>query len=94
LERGGLKGSFFNSVLDFVCVAGGAKRWRASSEGLAAQDRYYPSDQSRRDHRSVCAYVQLSDDGQPSPRQLLLARIQRMEEGLRALKGLVERIPP
>jgi endonuclease/exonuclease/phosphatase family metal-dependent hydrolase len=83
----------FDSVLDFVFVAGAAQRWRASAEILAAEESYCPSDQSRSDHRPVLARFQLSDDGQPSPRQLLLARIQRMEADLSALRGVVEQMP-
>jgi hypothetical protein len=80
-------------VLDFVSVTGDARRWRASSEILAADESYCPSDQSRSDHRSVFAPFQPSADGPPSPRELLLVRIQRMEEELTALKALVERMP-
>jgi hypothetical protein len=83
----------FNSVLDFVFVAGDARRWRASSEILGAHESYCPSDQMQSDHRPVFGLFELSGDGQPSPRQLLLVRIQRMEEELSALKGLVEQIP-
>ena len=83
----------FNSVLDVVFVTGDARRWRASSEILAADESYCPSDRSRSDHRPVFSLFQLSDDGPPSPRQLLLVRIQRMEEELTALKALVEQMP-
>jgi hypothetical protein len=40
----------------------------------------------------VFALLQLSEDGQSSPRQLLLARIQRMEEELRVLRAVVEQM--
>jgi hypothetical protein len=80
-------------VLDFVFVAGEAKRWRASSEILAAHEDYCPSDQSRSDHRPVLVRFELGQDGQPSPRQLLLVQIQRMEADLSALKALVEQMP-
>jgi hypothetical protein len=83
----------FDSVLDFVFVAGDARRWRASSEILAPEESYCPSDQSRSDHRPVLAMFELSPDGQPSPRQLLLVQIQRMEADLSALKALVEQMP-
>jgi hypothetical protein len=83
----------FNSVLDFVFVAGAARQWSASSEILAAEQSYCPSDQNRSDHRPVLASFQLSNDGQPSPRQLFLVRIQQMEEELSALKVLVEQMP-
>jgi hypothetical protein len=36
---------------------------------------------------------QLSTEDGPSPRQLLLEHIQRMEEELRVLKALVEQTP-
>jgi endonuclease/exonuclease/phosphatase family metal-dependent hydrolase len=83
----------FESVLDFTFVAGDAKRWRASSEILAAHDTYCPDDNIRSDQRPVLAMFQLSADGERTSRQLLLARIQRMEEELRALKTLVEQMP-
>jgi hypothetical protein len=70
-----------------------SQRWRASSEILAAEENYCPSDQSRSDHRPVLALFDLGQDGQPSPRQLLLAQIQRMEADLSALKALVEQMP-
>jgi hypothetical protein len=75
----------FNSVLDFVFVAGAAQRWRASAEILAPEESYCPSDQSRRDHRPVLALFELTPGGQPSPRQRLFAQIQRMEAELSAL---------
>jgi hypothetical protein len=37
--------------------------------------------------------LKLSGGGPPNSRQLLLARIQRMEEELSALKVLVEQMP-
>jgi hypothetical protein len=83
----------FDSVLDFVFVAGAAQQWRASSEILAPEESYCPSDQSRSDHRPVLALFELGQDVQPSARQLLLVRIQRMEEELSALKLLVEQMP-
>jgi hypothetical protein len=80
----------FDSVLDFVFVAGAARQWHASSEILATEEGYCPSDQSRSDHRPVLALFELTSDGTPSPRQFLLAQIQRMEADLRAL---VEQMP-
>ena len=65
----------------------------ASSEILAAHDTYCPDDNIRSDQRPVLAMFQLSADGERTSRQLLLARIQRMEEELRALKTLVEQMP-
>jgi hypothetical protein len=41
----------------------------------------------------MLALFKLSDDGQPSPRQLLRVCIQRMGEELNALKALVEQMP-
>jgi hypothetical protein len=41
----------------------------------------------------VFGLFQPSDDGPPSPRQLLVVRIHRMEEELTALKALVEQVP-
>jgi endonuclease/exonuclease/phosphatase (EEP) superfamily protein YafD len=83
----------FDSVLDFVFVAGAARRWRASSQILAAQNSYCPDDNTRSDHRPVLARFDLTTDGQPTPWLLLLVRIQRMEEDLSALKALVEQMP-
>jgi hypothetical protein len=83
----------FDGVLDFVFVAGAAQRWRASAEILAPEERDCPSDQGRSDHRPVLALFELTPGGQPSPRQLLLAHIQRMEADLSALNVLVEQMP-
>jgi hypothetical protein len=83
----------FNSVSDFAFVAGAAQRWRASSEILAPEESYCPSDQNRSDHRPVLAQFQLSGNGQPSARQLLLVHIQRLDEELSALKALLEQMP-
>jgi hypothetical protein len=66
----------FNSVLDFVFVAEEVRWGRASSETLAAQESYRPDDNTRSDHRAVLALLDLTPDGQPSIRQLLLAPIQ------------------
>ena len=83
----------FNSVLDFVFVAGAARQWSASSEILATEESYCPSDQHRSDHRPVRDVFELAPAGQPSPRSLVLAQIQRMEADLSALKALVEQMP-
>jgi hypothetical protein len=83
----------FNSVLDFVFVAEEVRWRRASSEILAAQESYCPDDNTRSDHRPVLALLDLTPDGQPSARQLLLAQIRRMEERLNALEALVEQMP-
>jgi endonuclease/exonuclease/phosphatase family metal-dependent hydrolase len=83
----------FNNVPDFVFVAGSARQWRASSEILATQESYCPSDQNRSDHRPVLAMFELAPDGQPNPRPLLLAQIQRLEAQVSALKALVEQMP-
>jgi hypothetical protein len=55
----------FNSVLDFVFVAGVARQWSAASEIMAADESYCPSDQNRSDHRSVLALFELGTGGQP-----------------------------
>jgi endonuclease/exonuclease/phosphatase family metal-dependent hydrolase len=82
----------FDSVLDFVFVAGAARQWRAASEILAAEESYCPSNQSRSDHRPVLALFELGADGQPSPRQRLLAQLQRMEADFSALRSMVEQM--
>lgn len=83
----------FDSVLDVVFIAGEANTWRGSSEIIAAHETYCPDDNMRSDHRPVLAMFQLTADGQPSSRHLLLERIQRLDEELRALKALVEQLP-
>jgi hypothetical protein len=83
----------FDSVLDFVFVAGAARRWRASAEILAAEESYCPDDNARSDHRPVLALFELGTDDQPGARQLLWVQIQRLEEDLSALKMLVEQMP-
>jgi hypothetical protein len=83
----------FNSVLDFVFVAGAARQWSASSEILATEESYCPSDQNHSDHRPVLARFELGTGGQPGARQLILAQIQRLEVEVSALKALVEQMP-
>ena len=56
--------------------------WKASSEISAAHNTYCPDDNMRSRHRPVLAMFQPSGDDAPSPRQLLLECIQRMEEEL------------
>ncbi len=45
----------YNSVLDFVFIAGTAKIWPADSEILASQKDYCPDDALKSDHRPVMA---------------------------------------
>ncbi|MGL5083193.1 MAG: endonuclease/exonuclease/phosphatase family protein [Microcoleaceae cyanobacterium] len=49
----------YDSVLDFVFVAGSAKNWPASAEILYPQTSYCPDDQSKSDHRPVKATFNL-----------------------------------
>lgn len=45
----------YNSVLDFVFVAGGAREWPATAEILETQSSYCHDDERRTDHRPVRA---------------------------------------
>jgi endonuclease/exonuclease/phosphatase family metal-dependent hydrolase len=80
----------YNSVLDFVFVAGDAQRWERSSEILEAQPIYCPDDDTTSDHRPVLATFNLSPGGEPSLRDILLRRIRALEEELAALRALIE----
>jgi endonuclease/exonuclease/phosphatase family metal-dependent hydrolase len=82
----------FDSVLDFVFVAGAAQGLQASSEILAAEESYCPDTNTRSDHRPVLASFDLGTGGQPGARPRLLAQIQRLEEDLSTLKALVEEL--
>lgn len=51
----------FNSVLDFVFVAGPAQQWRAESE-IIVEDGDFPDNASTSDHRPVLARLWPSDE--------------------------------
>ncbi|MEQ8468470.1 hypothetical protein [Coleofasciculus sp. E1-EBD-02] len=85
----------YNSVLDFVFVAGEAKNWPASSVILYGDpsDAYCPDDQTTSDHRPILATFQLGESVQPTPpnqQQVLLEQIEQIERELLKLKTLVE----
>jgi endonuclease/exonuclease/phosphatase family metal-dependent hydrolase len=91
--------SNFNSVLDFVFLAGPARQWKAESSVLFADDATY-CDQSRNgsDHRPVLARLDATPGtGRPTPttvtRQDILNRIAALENELRALRALAEKLP-
>jgi hypothetical protein len=80
----------FDSVLDFIFVAGEATEWTSSSDILFPEPAYCPDDSDKSGHRPVQATFQTSTDEGPSMRDILLRRIQKVEEELNALKALVE----
>jgi hypothetical protein len=84
----------FNSVLDFVFAAGGAKAWQGSSEILERQAEYCPDTNATSDHRPVLATFTLSGTSpEPGGRRELLERVGRIERELRELKVLIEQLP-
>lgn len=86
----------FNSVLDFVFVAGDAKGWGGTSEILVAPGDC-PDDNQTSDHRPVKAVFQLPN-GAPQPTadaerlQEVLERLRQLEEEVRQLRELVEEL--
>ena len=84
----------FNSVLDFIFAAHGAKAWQGTSEILERQPKYCPDTNATSDHRPVLATFTLSG---PSPQAVsraeILEQIGRIESELRALKTLIEQLP-
>ncbi len=85
----------YDSVLDFVFVAGEAKNWSASSVILYSEpsDAYCPDDKTTSDHRPILATFQLEELVEPTPpsrEQRLLQQIELLEQELEKLKTLVE----
>ena len=84
----------FNSVLDFIFTAHGAKAWQGTSEILERQPEYCPDTRATSDHRPVLATFTLSGSSpQTGSRAEILERIGRIESELRALKTLIEQLP-
>ncbi len=86
----------FNSVLDFVFAANGAKAWSATSEILAVPGDF-PDGPTTSDHRPLMAQFQLGATP-VDPHEELRTMIQQFEDRLRALEqdltDLKARIPP
>lgn len=83
----------FDSVLDFVFVAGVAQRWPATAAILAAEPSYCPDTPTTSDHRPVMATFDLAPPRPVVSRAALLQHLQRLEAELGALRGLVEQLP-
>lgn len=84
------------SVLDFVFVANAARTWQATSTiDTAPGDCPDPGNQQS-DHRPVRAEFSLrAVPPSPAPtREELLRRIEALEQQLRELRALIERLPP
>lgn len=88
----------FNSVLDFVFVAGAAKTWPGTSEILFREPAYCPDDNRHSDHRPVRAEFILAEGPPPPPGDdrdaMLLRRIEEIERQLEELKRLIRERPP
>ncbi|HEU4886931.1 MAG TPA: endonuclease/exonuclease/phosphatase family protein [Thermoanaerobaculia bacterium] len=88
----------FNSVLDFVFVAGPAQNWQGTSEILFQEPSYCPDDNRHSDHRPIRAAFTFSNVPQPEEESdfdaLLLQRIEAIERQLEELKQMIRDRPP
>lgn len=86
----------FNSVLDFVFVAGDARDWQGTSEILFQEPGYCTANNQHSDHRPVRA--EFTFGGEPPPvddfEALLLQRIEAIEQQLEELKQMIRDRPP
>jgi len=87
--------SDFNSVLDFVFVAGEAAGWQATST-IVVERGDFPNDRRTSDHRPVECVFTLDTNGRgPSltpemSNQEILNRISELEEELKQLRRMIE----
>jgi len=84
----------FNSVLDFVFVAGAAKNWRGSSEILFREPTYCPDDNRHSDHRPIRAEFILDEAPGGDWEAAVLERIEAIERQLEELKQMIRERPP
>lgn len=79
----------FDSVLDFVFVAGDARSWSGRSE-IVVRTADFPDSDTTSDHRPVFAeFASLAADTDRALLAELLARIEALETELQALRQLV-----
>jgi endonuclease/exonuclease/phosphatase family metal-dependent hydrolase len=91
--------SNFNSVLDFVFVAGTAVGWKAESR-IIVRPGDFPDNKQTSDHRPVEAVFTLKTPSAPPPgsvppritKEQLLQRIEALERDLKELKRLAQEI--
>lgn len=86
----------FNSVLDFVFVAGPARNWQGTSEILFHEPTYCTADNQHSDHRPVRAEFIFAGETPPEDdfKALLLRRIEAIEQQLDELKRMIGELPP
>lgn len=89
----------YDSVLDFVFVANGAKSWNATSTILFTDPSYCPDTNQGSDHRPVLAQFETGAAGAPVDpteawRATILDQIDRLEQQLQTLRDLVAAGPP
>lgn len=86
----------FNSVLDFVFVADGAKTWSGEAEILFPETSYCQDDTRRSDHRPVRAEFAFAgvEPIETNTDIILLQRIEAIERQLEELKRLIRERPP
>lgn len=86
----------FNSVLDFVFVAGPAKQWQAEPSILFANDATYCQQSRNSDHRPVMAKLTVAAGASPAvavTKQDILNRLATLENEVKQLRALVEKLP-
>lgn len=83
--------SAYNSVLDFVFVAGAARDWAPSSQILEAQPDYCPDTARQSDHRPLLARFDLARGARLGVRDEALETIARIEDELQELRATVAR---
>lgn len=95
LDRNDNTQCFFNSVLDFVFVAGDAKQWEAISE-IVVDEGDFPDDETTSDHRPVLAIFEITEANEAADgmtRDEILARIAELEAEIAELEALLEELP-
>lgn len=84
----------FDSVLDFIFVAGDAQNWQGTSEILFAQAGYCPDSDEKSDHRPIRAIFSPAATEIPGGiKGTILARIAAIENELVELRALVTSLP-
>lgn len=91
--------SNYDSVLDFVFLAGPATEWSTTSKILESQSDYCPDNSIRSDHRPILAEINMTPDSTltapitPTLRTLLLQQLEVIDQSLKETRTLIESLP-